>query len=147
MRIVLILLLGLMARACGDTRPAVQAPSPAPGPVITQAAPTPEPESKAVTELRAEAKQRGIRWRISCHGTNDIYYIAWGVPADSEFANYIEDGAKPGWFDGDFATQDLAAAWLTKAIRGQPNNYPKHKPAEKPRQDYCNSTIRGEVDQ
>ena len=105
---------------------------------------TPEPESKAVAELRTEAHKRGLKWSISCHGDvhDGVEYCAWAVQTD-KFGGYIEDGAKPSWFNYRLPNQDAAALWLTKAIKGQPNYYPDHKPKDEERPNYCDSRIEG----
>lgn len=105
---------------------------------------TTEAESAVVTTLRAEAHARGLKWKIWCRGRGtNADYSAWAVYKADPFAVFIEDGAKPHWFEMNFTTQDQAAEWLAKAIQASPNTNPPHAPAEQ-RYEYCNSEIQGE---
>lgn len=145
MKLLTVLLACVLIVGCftEEVRELNSPPDPIPTPAVT-ALPTPELESKAVATLRAEAYNHGLKWSISCHdSSNGVEYCAWAVQTD-KFGGYIEDGAKPSWFNYRLPTQDAAAEWLTKAIKGQPNHYPKHRPKEEQEPAYCNSQIGGE---
>lgn len=147
MKVTAICLVALFAAGCAVESNVTSTPSTTPQVDVTVEA-EPLHVSPAIEKLRVLAAQKNLHWRIYCmhHYDDQVQqFAAWAAPSDVTLGQYyIEEGGKPHWYNDSFPSADEAAVWLAKALTGEPNVIPRHKPEEKQRNPVQCGEIAGD---
>jgi hypothetical protein len=140
---LLLSLLGCSGTSSVNAAPREHKPTPAATP-----APTPEPTDKQkIALLRAEARERGLKWRIFCTEWNKdprYQFLGEATFRNAPFSFYKEEGGKGMWLEPGTTQADAAYA-LYLSIQGAQTHPAERKEPDPPEhRHYCPPELRGD---
>lgn len=103
-------------------------------------------DDQKISLLRAEAKKRGLKWRVICESGEEDRFVGWAVKAGEPWGIYAEEGVTGFWMEHEASSQADAALQLYRAIQHPPSLY--HRDPEPPPSQHvhkiCPPELRGE---